>query len=388
MNKHSQKSTEEITSVNNLLSQAVQLVQAARQLVVRQTNSVMVFTYFHIGKLIIEDEQDGKQKAEYGKSTIKALSKKLTKEFGKGFSATNIEQMRSFYNAFADKKVPPPIPQTVSEELESLHDSALTSPYLGKQEITQTSSEDSHYHISETVSQKSIAVIFPLAWSHYILLSRIENQEERSFYEIESVQGNWSVRELQRQINSGLFERLALSTDKLKIRQLAAKGQIIEKPEDVLKSPYVLEFLGLQEKKSYSETDLETAIISKVEHFLLEMGKGFLFQGRQVRFSFDEEHFFVDLVLYNRLLQCFVLIDLKIGKLKHQDIGQMQMYVNYYDRYIKQEFEKPTIGIIICKDNSEAVVEITLPKENRQIFASQYKLYLPSKVELKKLVSE
>ena len=155
-----------------------------------------------------------------------------------------------------------------------------------------------------------------------------------------------------------------------------------------LKSPYVLEFLGLQEKASYTETDLETAIISKIEHFLLEMGKGFLFQGRQVRFSFDEEHFFVDLVLYNRLLQCFVLVDLKIGKLKHQDIGQMQMYVNYYDRYIKQEFEKPTIGIIICKDKSEAVVEITLPKDNIQIFASKYKLYLPSKLELKKLVTE
>jgi predicted nuclease of restriction endonuclease-like (RecB) superfamily len=199
---------------------------------------------------------------------------------------------------------------------------------------------------------------------------------------------NWSVRELQRQINTGLFERLALSTDKQKIKQLAAKGQIIEKPEDVLKSPFVLEFLGLQEKASFSETDLETAIISKIEHFLLEMGKGFLFQGRQVRFSFDEEHFFVDLVLYNRLLQCFVLIDLKIGKLKHQDIGQMQMYVNYYDRFIKQDFEKTTIGIIICKDKSEAVVEITLPKENNQIFASQYKLYLPSKVELIKLVTE
>lgn len=237
MNKHSQKSTEEITSINNLLSQAVQLVQTARQFVVRQTNSVMVFTYFHIGKLIIEGEQDGKQKAEYGKSTIKALSKKLTKEFGKGFSATNIEQMRSFYKAFADKKVPTQIPQTMSEELDSLHDSALTSPYLGKQEITQTSSEDSHHHNFETVSRKSIAVIFPLSWSHYILLSRMENQEERSFYEIESAQGNWSVRELQRQINSGLFERLALSTDKLKIRQLTTKGQIIEKPEDVLKSP-------------------------------------------------------------------------------------------------------------------------------------------------------
>ena len=378
----------DITNTNLLLNHAVLLVQAARQIVVRQTNSVMVFSYFHIGKLIVEYEQAGKSKADYGKATIIALSKKLTEEFGKGFSATNIEQMRSFYRAFSDKQVPYPIPQTLSEELSKTQNSGQIATETSKEQIAQTLSEESQFLFSETVSRNSFANIFPLSWSHYVILSRIDNQEERSFYEIESTQANWSVRELQRQFNSGLFERLALSTDKQKIKQLATKGQIIEKPEDVLKSPYVLEFLGLQEKASYTETDLETAIISKIEHFLLEMGKGFLFQGRQVRFSFDEEHFFVDLVLYNRLLQCFVLVDLKIGKLKHQDIGQMQMYVNYYDRYIKQEFEKPTIGIIICKDKSEAVVEITLPKDNIQIFASQYKLYLPSKLELKKLVTE
>ena len=377
-----------ITNTNLLLNHAVLLVQAARQIVVRQTNSVMVFSYFHIGKLIVEYEQAGKSKADYGKATIIALSKKLTEEFGKGFSATNIEQMRSFYRAFSDKQVPYPIPQTLSEELSKTQNSGQIATETSKEQIAQTLSEESQFLFSETVSRNSFANIFPLSWSHYVILSRIDNQEERSFYEIESTQANWSVRELQRQFNSGLFERLALSTDKQKIKQLATKGQIIEKPEDVLKSPYVLEFLGLQEKASYTETDLETAIISKIEHFLLEMGKGFLFQGRQVRFSFDEEHFFVDLVLYNRLLQCFVLVDLKIGKLKHQDIGQMQMYVNYYDRYIKQEFEKPTIGIIICKDKSEAVVEITLPKDNIQIFASKYKLYLPSKLELKKLVTE
>ena len=382
-----QNKTVDMTNTNLLLNQAVLLIHAARQMVVRQTNSVMVFTYFHIGKLIVEYEQAGKSKAEYGKATIIALSKKLTKEFGKGFSATNIEQMRSFYKAFPDKQGPEPSPQTLSEEFNKPLNIFQTTPESPK-EIAQTLSEEFQLLNSETVSRKSFADIFPLSWSHYVILSRIDNQEERSFYEIESTQANWSVRELQRQFNSGLFERLALSSDKQKIKQLAAKGQIIEKPEDVLKSPYVLEFLGLQEKTSYSETDLETAIITKIEHFLLEMGKGFLFQGRQVRFSFDEEHFFVDLVLYNRLLQCFVLVDLKIGKLKHQDIGQMQMYVNYYDRFIKQEFEKPTIGIIICKDKSEAVVEITLPKDNTQIFASQYKLYLPSKLELKKLVTE
>lgn len=375
------------TNTNLLLNQAVQLVQAARQFVVQQTNSAMVFTYFQLGRLIVEQKQGGKVRAAYGKDTIQLLSERLTSEFGNGFSADNLENMRRFFLAFQNKSGLL-ISETVSRKLDNSHDSKLVALDSGENQKTQTLFEDSHLLISETVSRKSFAYIFPLSWSHYVLLSRIENQEERSFYEIESAQGNWSVRELQRQINSGLFERLALSTDKQKIKQLAAKGQIIEKPEDVLKSPYVLEFLGLQEKASYSETDLETAIISKIENFLLEMGKGFLFQGRQVRFSFDEEHFFVDLVLYNRLLQCFVLIDLKIGKLKHQDIGQMQMYVNYYDRYIRQEFEKPTIGIIICKDKSEAVVEITLPKDNKQIFASQYKLYLPSKVELKKLVTE
>ena len=372
-------SNAKITSLNNknaFINQAIELVHAARQHVVRQTNSVMVFTYFHIGRLIIENEQGGKSKATYGTSTISSLSKKLTKEFGKGFSQRNIEQMRSFYIAFSHKNVPLPISQTASAELPS-------SLKL------QTASAELTINKKVNIrSQKSLSELFPLSWSHYIILSRIENDSEKSFYEIESLQGNWSVRELQRQIDSGFFERLALSKDKKKVKQLAAKGQIIEKPEDVLKTPYVLEFLGLDEKASYTETDLESAIINKIEHFLLELGKGFLFQGRQVRFSFDDENFFVDLVLYNRLLQCFVLIDLKIGKLKHQDIGQMQMYVNYYDRFVKQDFEKPTIGIIISKDKSDAVVEITLPKGNRQIFASQYKLYLPSKAALKKLITE
>lgn len=177
-----------------------------------------------------------------------------------------------------------------------------------------------------------------------------------------------------------------MSKDKKSVKKFARKGQIVEKPEDVLKTPYILEFLGLEEKNSYTESDLEKAIINKIEHFLMEMGKGFLFQGRQVRFSFDGEDFFVDLVLYNRLLQCFVLVDLKIGKLKHQDIGQMQMYVNYYDRYIKTKSEKPTVGIIICKDKSDAVIEITLPENNRTIFAKEYKLYLPTKAELKRII--
>lgn len=368
--------TQILNNSSAFIAEAIELVRAGRQYAVKQTNSIMVFTYFQIGKLIVEEEQGGNVKAGYGDETIKQLSMELTKQFGRGFSEDNLRNMRQFYIEFKGKIERLPISDTLSSKLN-----------LNKNPQT-ISKESSLLQIPETSSSISFAQIFPLSWSHYVILSRIENADEQSFYEIEAKEGNWSVRELRRQLDSGLFERLALSKDKKKLKQLATKGQIIEKPEDVLKTPYVLEFLGLNDKTTYSETDLETAIISKIEHFLLEMGKGFLFQGRQVRFSFDEENFFVDLVLYNRLLQCFVLVDLKIGKLKHQDIGQMQMYVNYYDRYVKQDFEKPSIGIIICKDKSDAVVEITLPKDNKQIFASQYKLYLPTKAELKKLIIE
>lgn len=346
-----------------LFKQAIELIAVARGTVVKHTNSVMVFTYFHLGRLIVENEQGGKLKAEYGKETIKELSKRLTRHFGDGFSERNLEQMRLFFTLFNSKFNTVQIPQTVSAEFKS----------------------PSNF---KTISSKSFAIAFPLSWSHYILLCRIKNEDERSFYEIESTQGNWGVRELQRQLDSGLFERLSLSKSKKQVKQLASKGHLIEHPEDILKSPYVLEFLGLDKKTIYTESDLESAIINKIEHFLLEMGKGFLFGGRQVRFAFDGENFFVDLVLYNRLLHCFVLVDLKIGKIKHQDIGQMQMYVNYYDRYVKTNTEKPTIGIIICKDKSDAVIEITLPKKNKTIFAKEYQLYLPSKTELIKLLKE
>jgi len=212
---------------------------------------------------------------------------------------------------------------------------------------------------------------------------RIENEDERRFYEIESANNQWSLPELRRQFNSSLYERLALSRDKKKVKELSRKGQIIGKPEDTMKDPYVLEFLGLKEDSSYSETDLETAIINKIEHFLLELGKGFLFEARQKLFTYDDEHYRVDLVFYNRLLRCYVLVDLKIGKLTHQDLGQMQMYVNYYDRKVKASEENPTIGILLCKEKNDALVEITLPKDNRQIFAREYQLYLPTKAQLR-----
>lgn len=216
---------------------------------------------------------------------------------------------------------------------------------------------------------------------------RIENEAERSFYEIESAKTGWGVRTLQRQYNSSLYERLALSRDKEGVLRLATEGNVIAKPEDIIKQPTVLEFLGMEEKAKYSETDLETALINKLQKFLLELGKGYLFEARQKRFTYDEENFYVDLVFYNRLLRCYVLIDLKVDKLTHQDIGQMQMYVNYYDRYEKLEDENSTIGILLCKEKNDALVEITLPKD-ANIYASEYKLYLPDKKLLQQKLKE
>ncbi len=228
---------------------------------------------------------------------------------------------------------------------------------------------------------------FLLSWSHYLLLMRIKNEDERSFYEIESAKSGWSIRTLQRQYNSSLYERLALSRDKEAVMRLAKEGNIIAKPEDIVKQPTVLEFLGMEEKTEYSETELESAIIDKLQKFLLEMDKGYLFEARQKRFTFEEDNFFVDLVFYNRLLRCYVLIDLKVDKLTHQDIGQMQMYVNYYDRYEKLEDEKPTIGILLCKEKNDALVEITLPRD-ANIYASEYNLYLPDKKLLQEKLRE
>ena len=229
---------------------------------------------------------------------------------------------------------------------------------------------------------------FKLSWSHYVKLSRISDSDERKFYEIEAVKNNWSLRELERQFDSALYTRLSLSRDKDKVLELSQKGQIIEKPQDLIKDPYILEFIGLPEQSSYSENELEEKLISKLENFLLKLGNGFTFVGRQKRISFDEQHFYIDLVFYNRLLKCFVLIDLKIGKLKHQDIGQMQMYVNYYDREMKLDDENKTIGIVLCQEKNQSLVEYTLPEDNEQIFASTYKTVLPSKEEFIKILKE
>lgn len=343
---NSMKMNEITGTTENFYNKVKELLHIARKTVVQKVNKTMVVTYFEIGKIIVEEEQKGKERAEYGKQLTRELSTRLSREFGKGFSITNIQQMRSFYLIYQKQ-------QTLSVN---------------------------------SVKQQIPSANFNLSWSHYLKLMRINDKNERKFYEIESHRNNWSLRELQRQYDSALYTRLALSRDKKKVIELAEKGLILEKPKDAIKDPYILEFIGLPEQTNYSESDLEQELIDKLEHFLLELGTGFTFVARQKRITFEEKHFKIDLVFYNRILKCFVLIDLKIGELRHQDIGQIQMYVNYYDREIKLKDENKTIGIILCQNKTEAVVRYTLPENNEQIFASKYQTVLPSKSELKRLI--
>jgi predicted nuclease of restriction endonuclease-like (RecB) superfamily len=357
-----------------LFSQVVELLQNARQQVLRTVNSTMVYTYFEIGKMIVEEEQNGKDRAEYGKKLLKGLSEQLNNEFGKGFSIDNLENMRKFYLAYS-----------ISESVTRILQIQKSQPLTG--ELNTTISQ-SLTGISENQKAQSLISFFKLTWTHYVFLMRIDDLNERRFYEIESEKYNWSVRELKRQYNSALYTRLILSRDKEGILKLSEKGQIIEKPKDLIKDPYILEFLGLPELHQYSESELEEEIINKLEHFLLELGHGFTFVARQNRITFDDKHFRIDLVFYNRILKCFVLIDLKIGDLKHQDLGQMQMYVNYYDREMRLEDENKTIGIVLCQNKSDLVVEYTLPENNEQIFASKYKTILPSREDLIQLIAE
>jgi len=345
----------------NLSDKIIALIENARSKVAFYANSAMVCTYFEIGKSIVEEFQNGELRAEYGLGLMKKLSADLSQKGLKGFSVQNLERMRNFYNIYS-----------------------ISSSELRNSILFQNSSNE--LRISD--NNETTIKILPISWSHYMFLMRIEDENERQFYEIESFLNHWKLKDLERQFNVGLFERVSLSKNKDEILKLVKEGQIIEKPKDILKDPLILEFLGLEDRDYYSETDLETAIINEIEKFMLELGKGFFFGGRQVRFTFEEDHFKVDLVFYNRLLQCFVLIDLKIGKLSHQDLGQMQMYVNYYDRFIKTENENPTIGIILCKDKKQSIVEITLPQNNKQIFASKYQTIIPSKEDFQHLLND
>jgi len=307
------------------------ILSDARNKTWRAINAEMVTAYWEVGRAIVEEEQSGEARADYGSYLISGLSKRLTAEFGKGYNARNLWYMRDFY---------------------------LTFPILN-------------------------AVRSELTWTHYRFLMRVRKDDARAFYEKECIAANWSTRELERQVNSLLFERLALSRDKEGVLALANAGHEINHPTDLVKDPYVLEFTGIPEASDYLESDLETALVSKLTQFLLELGKGFGLMGRQQRITLDGEHFYIDLVFYNRLTRSFVLIDLKTGKLTHQDLGQMQMYVHYYQRERMIEGENPPIGIVLCTEKSEAVVRYTLPEGlQNQIFASRYQLNLPTEEEL------
>ena len=355
--------TKDIANVNidALFERISALIEESRKRVATAVNIAEVYTKYEIGRHIVEDEQEGKARAAYGKQVLPILSQKLTDKFGSGWSLETLKSARKFYSVYA--------PQAIRSTA-----------------LTKSDKETGKTNLVNSVDQIQIAPADPhkfvLSWSHYLVLMRIKDDGARSFYEVECAKQNWGVRWLQRQVGSSLYERIALSSDRDKVVRMAKEGEIIEKPADIIKNPVTLEFLGLKPDAAYSETKLENAIIDKMQTFLLEIGKGFLFEARQKRFTFDEDNFYVDLVFYNRLLQCYVLIDLKVDKLTHQDLGQMQMYVNYYDRYKKQDFEKPTVGILLCKDKNDSLVELTLPKDSN-VYAAQYELYLPDKQELR-----
>lgn len=306
------------------------ILEQARNKVYKVANSTMVEAYWNIGRVIVE-KQGGSNKAEYGTALIKNLSKKMTKEFGKGFTVANLKNMRQFYLIF----------------------------------------------------QKSYALRSELTWTHYRLLMRVENENARNFYIEECIKSNWSTRQLERQITTLFYERLLSSKDKEKVsKEIYKLEPQIKKAEDIIRDPYVLEFLGLPENTSFLEKNLEQALIDHLQKFLLELGRGFSFVARQKRITFDGRHFYIDLVFYNYLLKCFVLIDLKVGDLTHQDLGQMQMYVHYFEEEMMNEGDNPPIGIVLCADKSDSIVKYTLSKNETQVFASKYKAYLPSEEEL------
>ncbi|RDH42135.1 PDDEXK nuclease domain-containing protein [Zooshikella ganghwensis] len=320
-------------TLSSLVQAIAQHIEQARTEVRRTVNSAMVQSYWEVGRLIVDHEQQGQQRAEYGKQQLQNLSQQLTERLGKGFDVTNLRNMRRFYLAF-------PIRETVSLEL---------------------------------------------SWSHYNQLARIENQSAREWYLRESVSQNWSVRALERQISKLYYERLLASQDKAAVEAEAKQytTPLAEKAKDYLRDPYILDFLNLQDK-TYQESELEQAIISNLQQFLLELGKGFAFVERQQRIRFEDEDFYIDLVFYNFKLKCFLLVDLKLGKLKHQDIGQMDTYVRLYDEQHKGDDDNPTIGLVLCSEKSEAVVQYSVLADQKQLFAAKYLPYLPSEEELKR----
>ncbi|MFO7534355.1 MAG: PDDEXK nuclease domain-containing protein [Kiritimatiellia bacterium] len=339
-----------------------QILESAKSTVARSVNTTQVMANWLVGREIVEEEQKGKARAGYGDALLQDLSVRLTRDFDRGWSVRQLEYVRSFY-------------LTYRSLLNGTKSNALRSIF------GETENSNAVRAVSDSWAPGRLHP--NLSWTHYRILLRVDKSEARAFYEIEAIQNNWSARELERQICSLLYERLALSRDKKGLMRLATKGHEIQKPADIFKDPVVMEFLGLPESPKLVESGLETALINNLQSFLLELGKGFAFVARQERLTLDGDHFYIDLVFYHTILKCYVIIDLKTGKLTHQDLGQLQLYVNYYDREKRTAGDNPTLGLILCADKNDAVVRYTLGEDQQKIFASRYKLFVPSVAELK-----
>jgi len=358
-------------SKGGLYADIKSILEQAKRNAVSAVNFSMVIAYWEIGKRIVEEDQQGNERANYGEHNLKELSKKLTVDFGNGFSVVSLTNFRKFYLMFTDVQK--------SSAVRTKLETATTSELPHKTEAEKSSA-------LRTIFDRSIphAMRRELSWTHYRLLMRVEDEAARNYYMNEAAEQNWSTRVLERQINSLYFQRLLSSKNKGPLIAKTATENQQDKPTilDFVKDPYVLEFLQLQPNVTLYERELETELLSKLQYFLLELGKGFSFVARQKRISADNEHFYIDLVFYNYILKCFILVDLKVGKLSHQDIGQMDLYVRYYEDQIKQDSDNPTIGLILCTEKNETIVKYSVLKESKQIFASKYKLYLPSEKEL------
>ena len=377
---------------SQLLDRIGAIITEARQRTVQTVNTMLVKTYWQIGREIVEHELGGKTRAVYGTEFLKNLAVDLVQQFGKGFSYPNLRRMCQFYAGYEifstpsrefDKSFVPTLSaQSYKKGAILSHKSELS--LLTTNQTFSTPSRKSKRAIVQTVSAKSVLsekMLARLSWSHICLLLAVSDKDARSFYEIEIVQNRWSVRETKRQIESMLFERLALSQDKKGLLKLSQKGQIIETPEDAIKDPYVLEFLGLNENEKWLESDLEQALMDHVQKFLLELGKGFMFVGRQTRITINNEHYRIDLVFYHKYLKSYILIDLKAGKFDHADYGQMKFYLNYFQEEMNDEGDNEPIGIILCYEKDEEFVKYVL-KNEKNIFAQKYLLSLPDKQKL------
>lgn len=361
-----------ISAVDDLFDRVVSILDRARDRIVRSVNSEMVIAYWYIGREIVEHLQARKKRAAYGQQLLESLSSRLRLRYGKGFSVTNLRYFRLFYQAYADRS--PKIRHKPCDEL-PISDTGQ------KHHKTVDVFEDLVSAIRSADSINGFASM--LSWSHYRTLTKVEHRAERLFYEIEAERQGWSVPQLERQIDSLLFARLLKSRDKAGLIELATRGQVIRKPTDALKDPYVLDFLDIPDGKTLHESDLESAILHKLQAFLLELGKGFAFVARQKRLAFDDEQFYVDLVFYNTILKCYLLIDLKVGRLSHQDIGQMDGYVRLFDDQCTTEGDNPTIGLILCARKNEAIARYSVLSESKQIFAARYLHVLPTEEEFR-----